>query len=215
MTLDLAVFISGRGSNLRALLDACQDPAFPARVSVVISNERSAGGLSIAEAAGVPAHVIPHRDFTDRTQFEGAVAERLGAYSIDLICLAGFMRLLSARFVEAFADKIINIHPSLLPAFKGLNTHARALEAGVRFTGCTVHFVRAAMDDGPIIAQAAVPVQQDDTEESLAARVLRAEHALYPMAVRMIAEKRLTLRDGRVSIAGGAAPIVSLFNPAA
>src|SRR4051794_38206883 len=197
-----AVLISGRGSNLQALIDAARDPGFPARIVRVISNVWDAGGLKRAEAAGIATSVIDHRAFATRAVFEAALDQGLRADGIEIVCLAGFMRLLTAEFVEGWRDRLINIHPSLLPAFKGLDTHARALDAGVRFTGCTVHFVRPAMDDGPIIVQAAVPVLPGDDEHTLSDRVLAAEHRCYPLAVRLIAEGRASVAGERVTIEG-------------
>lgn len=198
--LRLGVLISGRGSNLQALLDAARDPSFPAEVVLVISNLAGAGGLDRAAAAGVAATVISHKAFTGKPAFEAAVDQALTAAGVDLVCLAGFMRVLGPALVERWRDRLINIHPSLLPSFPGLDTHERAVAAGVRWSGCTVHFVRVAVDAGPILVQAAVPVHQDDTAESLAARVLAEEHRCYPLAVRLIAEGRVTVRDERVII---------------
>lgn len=185
--LNLAVLISGRGSNLQSLIEACADPAFPARIVVVISNRPGAGGLQRAEAAGIPALTLDHTAYPDKSTFETTLHEKLLAYPVDLVCLAGFMRVLGAGFVNKWANRIVNIHPSLLPDYKGLNTHARALADGVARAGCTVHYVTATLDDGPIVMQKSVPVMPDDTIESLAARVLVAEHSLYPAAVRQIA----------------------------
>ncbi len=211
--LRLAVLISGRGSNLQALLDACARPDWPAEIGLVLSNNPSARGLQRAAAAGVPTAVIDHRGFADRALFDAALDSRLSAAGVELVCLAGFMRLLTAGFVERWRDRLVNIHPSLLPAFRGLDTHARVIAAGVRFTGCTVHFVRPEVDSGPIIAQAAVPVHPQDTLDSLAARVLAAEHRLYPMAVRLIAEGRVRVEGERAVVAGAQAPAEALINP--
>ncbi|HXR87389.1 MAG TPA: phosphoribosylglycinamide formyltransferase, partial [Stellaceae bacterium] len=172
--LRCAVLISGRGTNLEALIRACAQKDFPAEIALVISNRADAGGLAHAARAKIANAVIPHRDYPSREAFEAALTKTLEAAGIQLICLAGFMRLLTAGFVDHWRDRIINIHPSLLPAFPVLDTHARALAEGVRFAGCTVHFVRAEMDHGPIIVQAAVPVLPGDDEASLAARVLTA-----------------------------------------
>jgi phosphoribosylglycinamide formyltransferase-1 len=211
--LRLAVLISGRGSNLQALIDAAAQPDYPAEIALVISNRPAAQGLDRAAAAGLDGLVIDHKGFPDRAAFDAALDHALRARTIELVCLAGFMRLLTDGFVTAWADRMINIHPSLLPAFKGLHTHERALAAGVRVAGCTVHFVRPEMDEGPIILQAAVPVRPDDTAETLAARVLAAEHRCYPAAVRWIAEGRLRIVDGRVVIDGAEAPAAPLINP--
>jgi phosphoribosylglycinamide formyltransferase-1 len=212
--LKVAVLISGRGSNLQALIDACADPAFPAEIRLVISNEPGAQGLARAERAGIPARAIDHRRFQDRAGFDAALDHALKEAGIELVCLAGFMRLLTDAFVERWRDRMINIHPSLLPAFKGLKTHERVLAAGVRFTGCTVHFVRPAMDEGPIIVQAAVAVLPDDDAGRLADRVLAEEHKAYPLALRLIAEGRVTIRDERAHISGAASPATTaLLNP--
>lgn len=211
--LKLGVLISGRGSNLQALIDACADPSYPAEIALVISNRAEAAGLARAEAAGISTRIIPHRGFADREGFDAALDAALNEAGVGLVCLAGFMRLLTAGFAGKWRDRLINIHPSLLPAFKGLDSHAQALATGVRFSGCTVHFVRHEMDSGPIILQAAVPVLQSDDEDSLAARILEAEHRAYPLAVRLIAENRVSITDGRVSIAKSVAPADSLLNP--
>lgn len=212
--LTLGVMISGRGSNLQALIDACASPDYPARIAIVIANIPGAGGLARAEAAGIPTATIAHRDFPTREEFEGEISATLKGAGVELVCLAGFMRLLTPAFVETWRDRLINIHPSLLPAYKGLDSHARVLADGVRFTGCTVHFVRPEMDVGPIVAQAAVPVLSNDDEDALAARVLAAEHRCYPLAVRLIAEGRVRITDERVSIDRAAVPDRALFNPA-
>jgi len=211
--LKVGVLISGSGTNLQALIDDCARPDAESEIVRVVSNRADAFGLTRAERAGLPHRVIDHTAYESREAFEQALTEALESNGVELVCLAGFMRVLTAAFVERWRDRLINIHPSLLPAFKGLDTHARAVEAGVRFAGCTVHFVRAEVDSGPIIVQAAVPVRADDTAESLAARVLREEHRCLPLAVRLIAE-------GRVSVAGercvidAAAPGGALVNPA-
>ncbi|HKW55043.1 MAG TPA: phosphoribosylglycinamide formyltransferase [Stellaceae bacterium] len=200
--LRVAVLISGRGSNLQALIDACAAPDFAAEIRLVLSNRRDAAGLARASQAGIPTQVIPHRDYATRDEFDAALDRALTAADIELVCLAGFMRLLGADFVARWHDRLINIHPSLLPEFRGLDTHARALAAGVRFAGCTVHYVRAAVDDGPIIVQRKVPVLPGDDEARLATRVLEAEHRAYPLALRLIAEKRVRIRDDRVELRG-------------
>ncbi|MDA0704934.1 MAG: phosphoribosylglycinamide formyltransferase [Proteobacteria bacterium] len=212
--LILGVMISGRGSNLQALIDACASPDYPARIAIVIANIPGAGGLARAEAAGIPTATIAHRDFPTREGFESEISAALKGAGVELVCLAGFMRLLTPAFVETWRDRLINIHPSLLPAYKGLDSHARALADGVRFTGCTVHFVRPEMDVGPIVAQAAVPVLSGDDEDALAARVLAAEHRCYPLAVRLIAEGRVRISDERALIDRAATPDRALFNPA-
>jgi formyltetrahydrofolate-dependent phosphoribosylglycinamide formyltransferase len=184
----VAVLISGRGSNMRALIAAAARADYPARIALVVSNVEGAAGLEAATAAGIPTRTIPHRAFgRDREAHERAVDAALREAGAGIVCLAGYMRLLTPFLVAAWAGRMINIHPSLLPAFPGLDTHARALAAGVRLHGCTVHHVTEAMDDGPIIAQAAVPVLPGDTEATLAARVLAAEHRLYPAALAAVA----------------------------
>jgi phosphoribosylglycinamide formyltransferase 1 len=211
--LKLGVLISGRGSNLEALLRAAAAPAYPAEVAIAIANRAEAPGLAHAEKAGVPALTIEHKRYSDRPAFEAELDQALRAAGVELVCLAGFMRVLTADFVTRWRDRLINIHPSLLPAFPGLDTHARALQAGVRFAGCTVHYVRPELDHGPIIVQASVPVRPDDDAASLAARVLAAEHRAYPLAVRLIGEGKVELRGERVRIAGATAPHPTLLNP--
>lgn len=183
----VGVLISGRGSNLQALIDAAQAPDYPAEIMLVISNMPGAHGLARAEEAGIAALAISHKDFASREDFDQVLDETLRQAKIDLLCNAGFLRLHTEGFVAAWHNRHLNIHPSLLPAFKGLHTHARVLEEGVKITGCTVHFVRPEMDTGPIVAQAAVPVLPGDTEHTLAARVLQAEHRLYPHALELVA----------------------------
>jgi phosphoribosylglycinamide formyltransferase-1 len=199
--LNLAVLISGRGSNLQALIDACADPAFPARIVAVISNRPGAGGLARAEAAGIPALTIDHKAYDGKSAFEAALQAALARYPVDLICLAGFMRVLSADFVNNWPERIVNIHPSLLPDYKGLDTHARALADGRSAAGCSVHYVTAALDDGPVVMQSRVAIEPGDTPDSLAARVLQAEHALYPAAVAQIARERLKTVEETAKIA--------------
>jgi phosphoribosylglycinamide formyltransferase-1 len=211
--LKVAVLISGRGSNLEALLRACAAPDFPAEIKLVISNRADAGGLDYAKRAAIATAVIPHRDYPDRPTFDAAITKAIEQAGIELVCLAGFMRLLTPGFVDHWRNRLINIHPSLLPSFPGLDTHARALAEGVRFVGCTVHFVRAEMDHGPIIVQAAVPVLAGDDEHKLAARVLQAEHRAYPLALRLIGEGRVTVADERVAIAGTGHQATTLLNP--
>ena len=213
--LKLAVLISGRGSNLQALIEAASTTAFPAEIVCVISNNAGAGGLERAAAAGLSTAVVPHRDYPDRESFESSLSEEIRSSGAELVALAGFMRLLTATFVEEWSNQLINIHPSLLPAFKGLHTHERALEAGVRYTGCTVHYVRPEMDEGPVIVQAAVPVLPGDDADTLAARVLKQEHVIYPLAVRLIAENRVRVEAERAMIddAGLGTPRATM-NPA-
>ena len=211
--LKVAVFISSRGSNMQSLVRACNDPEFPAEGVSVLSNNPEAAGLKFAAEHSIATRVIDHRDFADRAAFEGEINRYLETVKVDLICLAGFMRLLTADFVNRWRDRILNIHPSLLPAFKGLHVHERAIESGARFTGCTVHYVRPEMDDGPIIAQAVVPILQDDTPDALAARILEQEHRLYPLALRLVASKRVKIHGSRVLIENGAEESAVLINP--
>jgi phosphoribosylglycinamide formyltransferase 1 len=188
----VAILISGRGSNMVALIEAAKHPAYPAEIVLVLSNEPNAEGLKRAAASGIRTVVVDHRKFgKDREAFERALQAELQAHKIELVCLAGFMRLLTPWFVRQWDGRLINIHPALLPAFKGLDTHARALAAGAKEHGATVHFVVPEMDSGPIIAQAAVPVHPGDTEATLAARVLEAEHRIYPQALKLVAEGRV------------------------
>jgi phosphoribosylglycinamide formyltransferase-1 len=187
----VAILVSGRGSNMLALIKATKARNFPAEIALVVSNEPRAEGLKLARKAGIPIAIVDHRPFgKNRNNFERALQAELVKHEIDLVCLAGFMRLLTPWFVGRWNGRMLNIHPALLPAFKGLDTHARALAAGVKIHGATVHFVVPEMDSGPIIAQAAVNVAKNDTPASLAARVLKVEHRIYPMALRIVAERR-------------------------
>jgi phosphoribosylglycinamide formyltransferase-1 len=204
--MKVAVLISGRGSNLKALLNACASPDFPAQIVSVVSDHADAGGLDHAKAFGVPYDTIERHAYPDKAAFEAALDGAIRSKGAELVCLAGFMRLLSADFLAGWGDRIINIHPSLLPAFRGLNTHERVIEAGVRISGCTVHVVRPAMDDGPILGQAAVPVFPNDTPDDLAGRVLLAEHRAYPLALRLLAQKRLQIEADTVTYAGRISP---------
>jgi phosphoribosylglycinamide formyltransferase 1 len=210
--LKVGVLISGRGSNLQALIDAAADPAYPAEIALVISNRADAAGLERAARAGIAHLAVAH---PSREAFADAADTVLRRHGVGLVALAGYMRILDTAFVEAWRDRLVNIHPSLLPAFPGLHPQLQALAAGVRFSGCTVHFVRAEVDTGPIIAQAVVPVRDDDHEERLAARILEAEHRLYPLAVRLLAEGRLRISGNRVAITGANPPNLGLFNPEA
>lgn len=198
--IHLAVLVSGRGSNLQALIDSCSRPDFPARIAVVVSNRPNVYALDRAHAASIPTEVVEHKKYPDRESFEAALQSVLGRYPVDLVCLAGFMRILTAGFVTPWMDRMINIHPSLLPEYKGLHTHARALADGQTQAGCTVHFVRPAMDDGPILVQRRVSVFPGDTEDELAARVLEQEHIAYPQAVRLIAEGRVRIANEQIEI---------------
>jgi len=195
----LVILISGRGSNMQTLLEA----PLPAVVGAVISNTPEAGGLAIAAAHGVATRVVDHRSFAEREAFDRALAQAIDAFAPDLLVLAGFMRILTPWFVQRYSGRMINVHPSLLPAFTGVHTHRRALEEGVRLHGCTVHFVTAQLDHGPIIVQAALPVMADDTEDTLAARVLVQEHRILPQAVRWFLEGRLRVEGNRVTLIGG------------
>jgi phosphoribosylglycinamide formyltransferase-1 len=183
----VAILISGRGSNMAALIDAARQPDYPAEIALVLSNKADAGGLVTARDAGIATAVVSHRDYTSREDFDAALNARLEKNGIELVCLAGFMRVLTPVFVDHWAGRAINIHPSLLPALPGLHTHERALEMGLKEHGCTVHFVELGVDSGPIIAQARVPVIEGDTPDTLSARVLEAEHRLYPAALAKIA----------------------------
>lgn len=198
----VVVLISGRGSNMQALLDA------EVPVSAVISNVPGAAGLAIAAQRGVPTRVVPHKDFASRESFEDALAEQIDEFSPRLVALAGFMRVLSPGFVERYRDRMLNIHPSLLPAFPGLNTHERALAEGVKLHGCSVHFVTTDLDHGPIVAQAAIPVRREDTAASLAQRVLKLEHVVYPRAAQWFLDGRLVIKRGTVSVKGKDAQLV-------
>lgn len=198
----IAVLISGRGSNMSALIDAAADPAYPVEISLVLSDKPEADGLAKAREDGITAEAIDRRSFEDKPSFEAALTARLEAAGIDFICLAGFMRILSANFVEHWRDRLINIHPSILPSFRGIDTHQRAIETGVKLHGCTVHFVRPEVDAGPIIAQAAVPVFDGDSADTLAARVLEVEHRLYPLALKLVASGAARIENDRVVITG-------------
>jgi phosphoribosylglycinamide formyltransferase-1 len=203
----VAILISGRGSNMEALVRAAADPDYPAEIVLVLSNRADAAGLDFAREVGLPTAAISHRDYPDRASFDAAMDAEIRKAGAELICLAGFMRLLDPAFVDTWRDRMLNVHPALLPAFKGLDTHRRALDLGVKIAGCTVHFVRNAMDTGPIIAQAAVPVRPGDTADDLAARILEQEHVIYPMALRLVCEGKVTVEGDRaiVDAAGSAA----------
>ncbi len=205
------ILISGRGSNMESLLDA----RLPGQCAAVISNRADAAGLASAASRGIATRVIDHRGYASREEFDAALATEIEALAPDLVLLAGFMRILTEGFVRRFEGRMLNIHPSLLPAFPGIRTHAQALAAGVRLHGCSVHFVTPALDGGPIVAQAAVPVQAGDDEASLGRRVLAEEHLIYPRVVRWFLEGRLTLADGRVRLDGEQAASGSLHAPQA
>ncbi|WPZ13990.1 phosphoribosylglycinamide formyltransferase [Nitratireductor rhodophyticola] len=198
----VAVLISGRGSNMAALVAAAIDPSFPAEIVGVVSNRADARGLEIAATHSIPTRVVSSRDYDGREAHDAAIHKALTELKAEIVCLAGYMRLLSPDFVQKWKGRMINIHPALLPSFRGLDTHARALATGVRVHGCTVHFVTPEMDEGPIIAQAAVPVLTDDTEETLGERVLKLEHRLYPLALRLLAEGSVRMSDGVAVFSG-------------
>ena len=210
----VAVLISGRGSNMAALIEAAKDKTYPAEIALVISNRPDAGGLLVAQASGIATEVVDHTVYgKDRAAFERALQAVLEKNRIDIVCLAGFMRLLTAGFIKQWQHRILNIHPALLPAFKGLDTHRRALEAGVKVHGATVHFVVPEMDSGPIIAQAAVNVRPGEVEEKLAARVLEVEHQIYPLALKLLAEGRLHVENGHCLIDGVPVPDTASLIP--
>jgi len=194
----IVILISGRGSNMQAIVRAAQTEQWPARIAAIISNRADAEGLKFAAAQGIPTAVVANKDYPDREQFDAALRLVIDGFAPDLVVLAGFMRILTAPLVEHYAGRMLNIHPSLLPSFPGMATHRQALQAGVKVHGATVHFVTPALDHGPIVAQVAVPVLEDDTEQSLEQRVLVEEHQLYPRAVRWFVENRLSIEDGRV-----------------
>jgi phosphoribosylglycinamide formyltransferase-1 len=206
----VAVLISGRGSNMAALIEAAKAKDYPAEITLVVSNKSDAGGLVTARTAGIATEVVDHARYgKDRAAFERALQAALEKHRIEIVCLAGFMRLLTPWFVGQWQNRLLNIHPALLPAFKGLDTHKRALEAGVKMHGATVHFVVPEMDSGPIVAQGAVAVLPDDTEEKLAARVLAVEHRIYPLALKLLAEGRIRVENGRCLIDGVPVPDTS------
>lgn len=208
-----AILISGRGSNMQSLVEAARADDYPAEIVLVLSNRPDAAGLAWAKARGLPTLAIDHKSFPTRDAFEDALQRSLEAAGTELIALAGFMRLMTPAFVERWHDRMINIHPSLLPSFKGLHTHERALAAGVKITGCTVHFVRAEMDEGPIIAQAAVPVLRSDDPAALAARVLAAEHRLYPAALKIVASGRACGNEEKIVISQDVDNHSPLYSP--
>ena len=200
---NIVILISGRGSNMSSLVQACEQQRWNARISAVISNRADAAGLAFARAQGIPAEVIAHRDFSSREAFDAALADCIDCHAPDIVALAGFMRILTDGFVQRFAGRLVNIHPSLLPAFTGLHTHRRAIEAGCKAAGATVHFVTATLDHGPIIAQAVVPVLPGDDASALAARVLEREHVLYPRAIGWLVNDLLRVESGIVTVVDG------------
>ena len=197
---NIVILISGRGSNMEAVVRAAQLEGWPARIAAVISNRPDAAGLAFAQAQGIATAVVPSKGFASRAEFDAALRQEIDRFAPDLVVLAGFMRILTAPFVEHYAGRMLNIHPSLLPAFPGLETHRQAIEGGVAEHGATVHFVTAELDHGPVVAQARVPVLPGDTPDTLAARVLAEEHKLYPYAVRLFVEDRLSIEKGDVRI---------------
>lgn len=205
---NIVILISGRGSNMQAIVRAHSEQQWPARIAAVISNRADAEGLDFAGAHGIPTAVVESKAFKERERFDAALREEIDRFAPDLVVLAGFMRILTPPFVDHYAGRMLNIHPSLLPSFPGLATHRQALHMGVKVHGATVHFVTAELDHGPIVAQAAVPVLADDTEDALAARVLGQEHQIYPRAVRWFIEDRLRIKQGRVLVAGEAAATI-------
>lgn len=210
----VAVLISGRGSNMAALIEAAKDPAYPAEIALVLANRAEAEGLAHARDAGIATEVVDHQRFgKDRAAFEKAMQEVLERHRINLVCLAGFMRILTPWFVGRWQGRLLNIHPALLPAFKGLDTHARALAAGVKFHGATVHLVVPEMDSGPIVAQGRVEVRANDTEDTLAARVLAVEHRIYPLALRLLAAGQIEVVDGKCRIGVALEPEDEAFRP--
>lgn len=211
--LKVGILISGRGSNMAALIRAAQAADYPAEVACVISNRADAPGLKIAADAGIATTVVSHRGHADRETFDRALSAELERHGVELVVLAGFMRIFSPWFPVRWADRVINVHPSLLPCFKGLHVQQQALDAGVRLSGCTVHFVIPDLDAGPIIAQAAVPVLVGDTEETLSTRILRQEHRLYPLVVRWFAEGRIAVAEGRVAVRDIPPGATLLFSP--
>jgi len=214
-TARVAVLVSGSGTNLQSLLDAAATPGYPARIAVVVSNVPGVRALERAAAAGVPTKVLPHQGYADRTAYDRALVESIAPFSCTIACLAGFMRLVGPNFLRAFPGGVLNVHPALLPSFPGLHSHRQALEHGVKVTGCTVHLVDEGTDTGPIVAQAAVPILEGDTEDSLQRRIQEQEHLLFPLALGLLAAGRLRVEGRRVSVSGGAPEILglSLINP--
>lgn len=211
----VAVLVSGAGTNLQCLLDAAAVSGYPARIAVVVSNVPGVRALARAEAAGVPTRVLPHAGYPDRAAYDRALVEAIAPFSCAIACLAGFMRLVGPTFLRAFPGGVLNVHPALLPSFPGLHAHRQALEHGVKMTGCTVHLVDEGTDTGPIVAQAAVPVLDSDTEESLQRRIQEQEHRLFPLALGLLAAGRLRVEGRRVHVAGGAPEALglALVNP--
>jgi len=198
--LRIGVLASGGGTNLQTIIDRCQDGSLDAEIAIVICNNPGAGALQRAAQAGIATRCINHRDFSNRVDFDTAVVNALQESGVELVVLAGFMRIITQTFIDAFPDRVINIHPALLPSFPGLHVQQQAIDYGARFSGCTVHFVDGGVDTGPILIQAVVPVLQEDTAETLAARILEQEHRIYPRAIQLIAENRVHINDRQVSI---------------
>ena len=209
----VAILISGRGSNMSALIEAASALDYPAEISLVVSNKPGAGGLETAKSKSIATATVDHTAYKSREEFEAELSQQLARAKIDIICLAGFMRVLTGSFVKKWQGRILNIHPSLLPAYKGVDTHARALAAGETMHGCSVHFVVPELDSGPIVMQAEVPVLKGDDEKTLARRVLEAEHRIYPAALRLLAEGRLTIEGERVVVAGANGANRALISP--
>ena len=210
----VAVLISGRGSNMAALIEAAKTKDYPAEIALVVSNRPEAGGLLVARAAGIATETVDHTKFSgDRNRFEHEIQSILEKYRIEIICLAGFMRLLTADFLERWQWRILNIHPALLPDFKGLDTHKRVIDAGVKIHGATVHFVVPELDSGPVIAQGAIDVRPGDSEEALAVRVLKVEHRIYPLALKLVAEGRVQIKNNHSLIDGVPVPNVADLAP--
>ena len=210
----VAVLISGRGSNMAALIEAAKAKDYPAEIALVVSNRPEAGGLLVARAAGIATETVDHTKFSgDRNRFEHEIQSILEKYQIEIICLAGFMRLLTANFLERWQWRILNIHPALLPDFKGLDTHKRVIDAGVKIHGATVHFVVPELDSGPVIAQGAIDVRPGDSEEALAVRVLKVEHRIYPLALKLVAEGRVQIKNNHSLIDGVPVPNVADLAP--
>jgi phosphoribosylglycinamide formyltransferase 1 len=210
----VAVLISGRGSNMAALIEAAKTKDYPAEIALVVSNRPEAGGLLVARAAGIATETVDHTKFSgDRNRFEHEIQSILEKYRIEIICLAGFMRLLTANFLERWQWRILNIHPALLPDFKGLDTHKRVIDAGVKIHGATVHFVVPELDSGPVIAQGAINVRPGDSEEALAVRVLKVEHRIYPLALKLVAEGRVQIKNNHTLIDGVPVPNVADLAP--
>tara|TARA_Y100000590_G_scaffold457803_1_gene611198 strand:- start:17196 stop:17843 length:648 start_codon:yes stop_codon:yes gene_type:complete len=209
----VAILISGRGSNMEALIKASEANDYPATIKLVISNKNEAYGLQIAKEYGIETKSFNRLDYKSDNDFDQIISDTISSFDIDIICTAGYLKILSAQFVNNWHNKIINIHPSLLPAYKGLHTHARALSDGVKITGCTTHIVRSELDSGPIIMQAAVPISDDDTEESLANKVLELEHKIFPLSLKKLAQDKLIIKDNNVSEKASLKKDWSVTNP--